>query len=420
MSSRHLALAADQVTPEDLAQAAEPTAAYGVTLEEYLRTHNEAALFRASLLSQSLVQSGLGPDEIVALHFESLEKVLADRTPRERVHAVGDAYQFLLEVMIAYGVQYKQYLELRLTELNREAAAREALERQRLEEAEQAAQEKDDLLRVVAHELRTPLTAAKGNVDMVVRSLTQGRGVPLERLTPLLAQAQEALDRLSRLTGNLVEASRGELPQLNRAPQDLVALVAQACRWARPAAVSKGISLEWERQPRRVFVSGDADALLSVLGNLLSNAVRYTPVGGQIVVRHGLARGAGGRWAWVEVRDTGIGMSPEEQARIFEKFYRAPGARRLGAQGLGLGLALVRQYAEAHDGRVEVESAPQQGSTFRVLLPAAAAHGARATAVAAAASAGALDAGLGAGPAGARPGGAARGRGAAGMAAGGG
>jgi signal transduction histidine kinase len=199
---------------------------------------------------------------------------------------------------------------------------------------------------------------------MAVRSLANGK---VERLSPLLAAARDALDRLSRLTGDLVEASRGEAPKLVRTPQDLVALIAQACRWARAAAVSKGLSLTWEREPTSVLVLGDADALLSVLGNILSNAVRYTGTGG-IAVRHGVRDGMG----WVEVRDTGAGMAPEVRERIFDKFYRAPDARVVGGQGLGLGLSLVDQFMQAHDGRVEVESVLGEGSTFRVLLPLAA------------------------------------------------
>jgi signal transduction histidine kinase len=337
--------------------------AYGATLADYLRTHDEAALYRASLLSQQLVEAGLGPEEIIELHFESLERVQAPQSARERVHSSQDAYQFLLEVMIAYGVQYKRYVELRLLELSREAEQRVAAEQARLREATETAQRQSDLLGIVAHELRTPLTAAKGNVDMAQRSLQRGQ---VDRLGELLSSAGEAMDRLSRLTGDLVEASRGTPPTLERTPQDLVHLIAQACRWARAAAVSKGIALEWAREPLGVLVLGDADALLSVFGNLLSNAIRYTSPGGLVEVRHGADAG----WVWVEVRDTGVGMAEEVRRRIFEKFYRSDEAKRLG-RGLGLGLALVDQFVEAHAGRVEVESTPGKGSTFRVFLPEA-------------------------------------------------
>jgi signal transduction histidine kinase len=349
----------------------DPATAYQETLASYLRTHDEAALYRASLLSQALVEAGLGPDEIVAMHFDAVEGVLTSQPYRRRIRAGNDAYQFLLEVMIAYGVQYKRHMELRLAKLDREAELRTATERLQLEEAQRTAEARTDLLAIVAHELRTPITAIKGNVDLAVRSLARGRP---ERVPDLLENARAAIDRLSQLTGNLVEGSRRGAPALNTsATQDLVTLISQACRWARPAAVAKGLVLEWAREPRSVLVRGDADALLSVLGNLLSNAVRYTSPGGRVIVHHGLLIDDAGRaWGWMEVKDTGIGMPPEVQARIFEKFYRAPEAtlQEGATSGLGLGLALVQQFVAAHDGRIDVHSVPGEGSTFRVLLQA--------------------------------------------------
>jgi signal transduction histidine kinase len=341
---------------------------YSTVLERYLITHDEASLYQASVLSQRLIESGLGPDDIVALHFETVEQSMAAVPYRQRVHIVSDAYQFLLEVMIAYGVQYKQYMELRLAEVTRQAQVRAVVDEQRRQEALQATKEKTDLLAVVAHEMRSPLTAAKVGVEMAARSVSRGS---MERVPTLLEEAQEAMERLSRLTGNLVESSRGTQPDLQVGPQDLVNLIAQACRWARAAAVSKGQTLEWEREPLRLLVRGDADALLSVLGNLLSNAVRYTTPGGHITVRHGLTERDGSHWGWVEIDDTGVGMTPDVVERMFEKFYRGPSAFQVGGQGLGLGLALVQQFVTAHQGHLEVQSAPGEGSTFRFLIPAA-------------------------------------------------
>jgi signal transduction histidine kinase len=114
-------------------------------------------------------------------------------------------------------------------------------------------------------------------------------------------------------------------------------------------------------------VLGSEDALLSVFGNLLSNAIRYTPGGGSVSV--GLA--VEGDFVCVEVTDTGIGMPVEVQGRIFDKFYRGPQARAVEAQGLGLGLSLVQQFVEVHDGRIEVTSVDGAGSTFKVWLPRA-------------------------------------------------
>ena len=159
--------------------------------------------------------------------------------------------------------------------------------------------------------------------------------------------------------------SRGAAPDLRFERQPLAETTAQACAWAASAAREKGVTLVAEPSAADVEVLADSDALLSVLGNLLSNAVRYTPSGGRVTVRYGRTD----ELAWVEVADTGIGMTEEVRGRIFEKFYRGPEARSVEAQGLGLGLALVHQLVTAHGGQIEVESAPGQGSTFRVLLP---------------------------------------------------
>jgi signal transduction histidine kinase len=157
----------------------------------------------------------------------------------------------------------------------------------------------------------------------------------------------------------------GEPPVLSPAPHDLWDVVTEACAWAESAVAEKGLVLVRGDARPAVSVVGDADALLSVYGNHLAKAIRYTPAGGRITVCCGADDGE----AWATISDTGIGMAPEIQERIFEKFYRAREARDVEAQGLGLGLSLVQELVEAHSGRVEVQSAPGEGSTFRVVLP---------------------------------------------------
>ena len=337
-------------------------AAYAAALNEYLDTRSESSLFQASLISQHFVESGFGPDDIIALHFESLETMLPRMSAREQSRAVGAAHQFLLEVMIAYGVKYKEFLELKLRESILEAEARAEIERQRVLELERAEQEKTELLAGIAHELRTPLTAARGNLDLAVRSLRRGK---TDRLVPLLGSTREALDRLSRLTADLVQVSRGDTLHLERQQVDLCAVVSQACTWAQPSANNKGVQLIAPSPNNAIHLEGNADALLSVFGNLLSNAVRYTSAGGTVRVQYGQEPDA----AWVEVQDSGIGISPDIQSKIFDRFYRSADARAMDAQGLGLGLTLVQQIVNAHEGRIELESEPGEGSRFRVILP---------------------------------------------------
>lgn len=337
---------------------------YPAVLGEYIHEHSESSLYRASVLSQIFVENGMGPDEIIAFHFEALEQVMKGASHREQARAIADAHQFLLEVMIAYGVRFKEYLELKVRDSIREAELRANVDRQRALEAQQAERQKSEIMAMISHELRTPLTAAKGNIDIAVYSMNRGQ---VERVVPLLGNAQEALERLSRLTADLVEASRGEPPKLEFAEVDLNAVVDQACRWVHAAAASKNIFLKVEKADGPVPVRANTDAMLSALGNLLSNAVRYTPNGGEIAVR---MRNGDGQAA-IEVQDNGIGMTPEVQERIFERFYRGPQARSVDGRGLGLGLALALDMVRAHEGRLEVESVPGDGSTFRIVLPLA-------------------------------------------------
>ncbi len=338
------------------------TESYISALEEYIATRAEGSLFRASLLSGHFVESGLGPDDIIALHFEGLERIMDQLTPRESARAVGDAHQFLLEVMITYGVKYKEYLELRLAESIRAAEARAEFEQQRALEAERVEHEKSEILASIAHELGTPLTAARGHLELAVRSLNSGR---TETLVPLLDSTQEALNRLSRMTADLVQVSRGEPIYVERTPIELGEILNKACDWAKPSARAKSVTLIADIDDTVERMVANEEALLSVFGNLLSNAIRYTPSGGTVHVRHGIDD----EHIWVEVRDDGIGMSPEVQARIFDKFYRAPDARRANAQGLGLGLTLVQQFVASHSGRLEIESEPGKGSRFQVKFP---------------------------------------------------
>src|SRR5262245_37358449 len=231
------------------AEAKPPGNDYERVLRHFITSGTERARYEASRLSRIFVENGVGPEEIVALHVEALQAVTADLSYRDQARAATDGLQFLLEVMITYGVQHKQYLELRLRELARSDA------------------DKADVIAAIAHELRTPLTAAKGNIDMAVRQLGSGR---TERLPTLLGSSREALERLTRLTGELLEASRGEPRELPLAPRPLETVLAQACAWASAGAAEKGLAVVYESPLEPCRVQGNSDALLTVFGNLLS------------------------------------------------------------------------------------------------------------------------------------------------------
>ncbi len=345
----------------DVADSRDSVDSYATILGAYFTSRAEEALYRASLLSQKFIEQGLGPEEIIAVHAEAVEIATRGLGYRERARASTDALQFLLEMMIAYGVQYRAYLDLRLREREHETEARLALERQRAVDAEQSEQDKEEILATICHELRTPITAAIGNIDLARRSLDRQQ---YERLPQRLTAARDALGRLSRLTDDLVGASRGGLPGLTLETLDAGEVLRQACAWARPMADEKGITIVAD-EVGPCAAAGDSDALLTVFGNLLSNAIRYTPTGGRIEVN----AGDEGAWVWFSVRDSGIGMTTETMARVFDKFYRAPEVKVAEPMGLGLGLAITQRLVAAHGGQLDVESQPGAGSTFRVRLP---------------------------------------------------
>lgn len=330
---------------------------YRAALEKYLLTRSEDALYEASLLTEEFIRDGLGPEDITLMHCESVQELLEasdGRSQLDRLRGLGDAHQFLLELMISYGVKYREYAERVLAESLREV------------EAASGERERAELLAMIAHEIATPLTVAHGGVSRASMMLTSG---DVEHARPALTFARTALDRLRHLNDELREASLGEhdegleLPLL---PHDLRELVDTACSWASVLAEEKGVTLIREHSGTPLQVVCNSDSMQTVLINLLSNAIQYTPAGGTVSLRH--YRDESG--ACVEVTDTGIGMSAEEQQRVFEKFFRGRQARTVSSQGLGLGMAITKQLVDAQGGRIQVvRSAPGEGTTICVTLP---------------------------------------------------
>jgi two-component system phosphate regulon sensor histidine kinase PhoR len=218
---------------------------------------------------------------------------------------------------------------------------------------------------MVIHELKAPLTAAQINLELIHEALRLGQP---EVAASLATAAEQAVDRLVRLTDLLTEANRTEPVILAFQLLDLGHLVRQTSAWARPAAEAKRLRFRYDHPTAPLPVQGNADGIQSIVGNLLANAIRYTPKGGLVELTVGATKSGG---SWLQVRDTGIGMTEETQAHIFEQFYRGAEARQFEATGLGLGLALVKRLVDAHNGTVQVTSAVGQGTTVRIELPAA-------------------------------------------------
>lgn len=218
----------------------------------------------------------------------------------------------------------------------------------------------------VAHELRTPLTNMRGYLE----ALNDG---VVEPTPEVIASLHEESLLLSRLVDDLQELALVEAGQLKlaRQPMPLVEVVQQAVKGVAPQAGARGLVLRAEVPAGLPLVDIDAQRVGQVLRNLLHNAMAYTPAGGEVVVR---ARPAGHE-VEVLVHDTGAGIAPQHLPNIFERFYRADESRARSTGGAGLGLAIVKQLVEAHGGRVWVESAEGEGSTFGFTLPVTEAPG---------------------------------------------
>jgi two-component system OmpR family sensor kinase len=213
-----------------------------------------------------------------------------------------------------------------------------------------------------SHELRSPLTVLRGTMDVALR-----RERTVAEYREVLESSREEVDRMSALAENLLTLARtdsGMAPGQFR-PVDLGALVRRVVERSRPAAAAAGVEVSVAADP--AATRGDATLLERAVGNLVENAVQYTPAGTRIAVRCGSAEGL----ASVEVEDSGPGIAPEHAPHVFERFYRGDPARSRGS-GAGLGLPIARAIAQAHGGALRlVRAAP--GALFRLTLPAFAA-----------------------------------------------
>lgn len=222
-----------------------------------------------------------------------------------------------------------------------------------------------ELVANVSHELKTPLAAIRGYAETLVDGAIDEPATARRFTERILEQCR----RLGELLDDLLTLSRLESTEPFRTtePVELAALAQEAIELVTERAAARRNSVALTATGPLTVV-GDAEGLLRLLSNLLDNAVKYNREGGAVAMR--LTRQ--GDQAVIEVEDQGIGIPAVHQARIFERFYRVDSGRTRETGGTGLGLAIVKHVAQAHGGRVEVDSDPGRGSTFRVLLPLAA------------------------------------------------
>jgi CheY-like chemotaxis protein/two-component sensor histidine kinase len=225
---------------------------------------------------------------------------------------------------------------------------------------------KTEFVSLVSHELRTPMTSIKGYVDLL---LDADAGEITEDQREFLTIVGNNVQRLVALINDILDISRIEAGavDLKLAPHSMAQLVTGVVTTLRPQIVSKQQRLTIDLPDDPLIVSADADRITQIITNLVSNAHKYTPAGGEITVRARREPQA----VRVEVSDTGVGLAPDEQKQLFTRFYRARNRATQGVGGTGLGLSITRNLVELHGGEMTVISAPGEGSTFGFTIPTA-------------------------------------------------
>jgi signal transduction histidine kinase len=211
-----------------------------------------------------------------------------------------------------------------------------------------------------SHELRSPLAIIQINLDAVL-SRDDVDAAERHRASTVTARATQ---RMGSLIEDLLAAARRAAPAFTDTDVDLGLVAGEAADAFALLAEGDGVRLERRITPVPGVI-GDPEALRRAVDNLLSNAVRVSPAGAEIV----LATGRRGGWAFLAVRDNGPGIAPEHQERVFDRFWRGTDGTRRRDRGTGLGLAIVRQVVESHGGSVALHSAPGEGATFVLWLP---------------------------------------------------
>jgi signal transduction histidine kinase len=256
-----------------------------------------------------------------------------------------------------------------------EALQREVAERKRVVAALQGAKEsaeaanaaKSEFVSLISHELQTPLTYVKGYTDL----LHDGQAGPVtEEQAEYLLVIQANVERMARLIADLTEVSFIEAGhvRLELASLCINDVVAEVARSTRGQMEAKEQTLQLAIPDDLPPVCADRSRLIQVLTNLANNAHKYTPAGGQITISAEKSEGA---FVLVAVRDTGLGIKPEEQNKVFYKFFRSSDPETRRAPGTGLGLNIARNLIELHGGRIWLESIYRQGTSFYFTIPVA-------------------------------------------------
>jgi signal transduction histidine kinase len=340
---------------------------------------------RTQEVLRRLLVEGLSPDQICVVQHRlaaCIGKMATGFFRRAREIILTEQEQ-IREALIAERERVEQALEAERALLAQRVAERTAELRAANDELAQVARLKGEFVSNVSHELRTPLsviTLVSGNLDTLYERLDD------DMRRQMIRDVRAYVREMNHIVGNVLEVSRIDSGRVSMERQcvDLAQLMREEAERHVPLIRQKSHTLSvsgLEHLP----VWGNEGQLRRVIRNLLDNAIKYTPDGGQIMCESRLwelERGdgegpgvgwpgtdalPGGRWAAFCVADTGLGISREDQPRVFERFYRVQ--MRGDVTGTGLGLSIAQELVELHGGRIAVDSTPGQGSNFAVYLP---------------------------------------------------
>jgi signal transduction histidine kinase len=222
---------------------------------------------------------------------------------------------------------------------------------------------KTDFVNMVAHELRSPLSAIRQQNSVLLEGLA---GPLSEKQEKILDRGLQKIDQLLKLINDLLDIAKIEAGQTihHRIPVDIGHLLEEAVTFMKNKAEERGIRLITQKENLQP-TQADPQGIEEILNNLITNAINYSPNGGEVTVS---ATGMHG-YLEIKISDNGVGIPEEELPKIFDKFYRVKDSRTREVMGTGLGLAIVKGIVESHQGTIDVESIPDKGTTFRILLP---------------------------------------------------
>ena len=221
---------------------------------------------------------------------------------------------------------------------------------------------KSQFVSMVAHELKSPLAAVQGYLKVILSGQEMAPGKREE----VLSRCSQRIEGMAQMVRDLLDLSHADaLPLRRMEPLALAPLCAEIVEQSQPLAEPLGVSVHLDLPEEELIVQADRDDLVRMIGNLVTNAIKYNRPGGRVTI---MAR-AGEGTLRLAVTDTGLGIPPEALPRLGEEFFRINAPERRGIVGTGLGLALIKRTLAAYHGRLEVESSVGAGSTFTLVLP---------------------------------------------------